>query len=82
MRRCLFVCRLLTFLCVLVSLAMAQTENAVISGRVSDPSGSVVKGADITLTNIDTNATTRATTNDRGIYVLSNVSHKMARSAR
>ena len=67
-------------LCVLIGLlfafsliAVTQTETAVFSGRVTDPSGAVIKDAEITITNIDTNISSTVITNDRGIYVFPSV---------
>jgi hypothetical protein len=60
---------------VLVLLALpafvaAQSGFGDISGAVSDPSGSVVPGVTITLTNRATNAVRTALTNDVGLYSL------------
>jgi hypothetical protein len=41
---------------------------ASIQGVVTDPQGSAVSGATVTLTNLDTNQTLTATTDDSGIY--------------
>src|SRR5688572_32910881 len=51
---------------------IAQTT-AQISGRVTDPSGAVVPGVDVTLTNIDTGIERFAVTNDSGAYVFTNL---------
>jgi hypothetical protein len=45
----------------------AQTSGEV-SGRVTDPSGAVVSGAAVTLTNTNTNASRQTTTTDAGVY--------------
>jgi hypothetical protein len=50
--------------------AFAQTENARISGRVTDLSGAVIAGAQCQITNIETNVSTTTTTNQDGIYVI------------
>jgi Carboxypeptidase regulatory-like domain/TonB dependent receptor/TonB-dependent Receptor Plug Domain len=50
--------------------AVAQTEGARISGRVTDVSGAVIAGAVCTVTDIDTNISVSTATNDDGIYVL------------
>src|SRR6202030_2812078 len=47
--------------------ALAQYR-ASIQGVVTDPQGSVVSGATVTLKNLDTNQTLTATTDDNGIY--------------
>src|SRR5687768_2311720 len=51
---------------------LAQTT-AQISGRVTDPSGAVVPGVDVTLTNIDTGIERSAVTNETGTYVFPNL---------
>jgi hypothetical protein len=50
--------------------ALAQTEGARISGRVTDPTDAVVAGALCTITNVQTNVSITTTTNEDGIYVL------------
>jgi carboxypeptidase family protein/TonB-dependent receptor-like protein len=58
----------LVILCT-VSLA-AQAPTGDISGVVSDPSGALVPGVTVTLTNPATNAVRTALTNEAGLYVL------------
>ena len=48
----------------------AQSDRGAITGRVVDPSGSVVVGAKVTATNIETNSTAEATTGDEGNFTL------------
>lgn len=56
------------------ALLLAQsTTNQQISGQVTDSSGSVVPGATIRLSSMDTNLTRTAPTNDSGNYVISNL---------
>jgi Carboxypeptidase regulatory-like domain/TonB dependent receptor len=50
--------------------ACAQTENARISGRVTDLTGAVIVGAQCKITNIETDVSVTTTTNEDGIYVL------------
>ncbi len=50
-----------------------STETGTISGLVTDPSGAVVPGATVTLTDVSTGASRTTTTNDTGRYVLVNV---------
>src|SRR4051794_2114801 len=45
----------------------AQTS-AGVNGTVTDSSGAVVSGADVTITNLDTGARRVATTGDDGLY--------------
>ncbi|MBV8572834.1 MAG: carboxypeptidase regulatory-like domain-containing protein, partial [Acidobacteriaceae bacterium] len=49
--------------------ALAQTTGATIVGTVTDPSGAIVAGAAVTITNVDTNQTTHLTSNDVGQFV-------------
>src|SRR5688572_19486858 len=65
--------RLLVLVLVLLAFpgfVAAQSGLGEISGAVSDPSGSVVPGVTITLTNRATNAVRTALTNDVGLYSL------------
>jgi len=50
--------------------AFAQTEGARISGRLTDASGAVIVGAQCTITDVDTNISAVATSNEDGIYVI------------
>jgi carboxypeptidase family protein len=45
----------------------AQTASSI-SGHVSDPGGSVIPGAHVTVTNLDTNAVRTAQTENDGAY--------------
>src|SRR5580692_9129977 len=57
-------------LCAIAATCFAQTEDARVSGRVTDVSGGVIVGAECTVTDIDTNISTSTTTNEDGIYVI------------
>jgi hypothetical protein len=64
-------CPVLVVIFVLTTLmALAQTESARISGRVTDLSGAVIAGAECKITNIETNVSTTTTTNQDGVYVI------------
>src|SRR6266480_3750188 len=65
-----FVSILLAFL---PGLCLAQNESATLSGRVSDPTGAAVVGAEVVLTNVETNAEQRTKTNSAGLYVFTGV---------
>lgn len=54
-------------------LVNGQTTMGTISGVVSDPSGAVVPGAQVKLTNESTSVTVSTQSNSAGIYVFSNV---------
>jgi hypothetical protein len=51
------------------SLALAQATTGTIRGTVQDPSGGVLPGATVTLTNVATKATFHAVTDERGQYL-------------
>jgi hypothetical protein len=55
------------------SLSFGQTTFGTIVGTVRDPSGGVVPGVQVTLTNLGTNGKTVTTTNAEGIYEFVNV---------
>lgn len=48
--------------------AMAQATTGAIRGVVTDASGAVIPGADVTARNADTGVETKTTSNDEGIY--------------
>jgi hypothetical protein len=48
----------------------AQTEDARISGRVTDQNDAVLVGSECKVTNIETNVSITTFTNDDGIYVI------------
>lgn len=62
-------------LCCLVTLALTVSASAQfkasIQGTVADPSGAVVSGATVTVTNQETNRTQQVTTSDEGFYRVS-----------
>lgn len=55
----------------LVLIVSAQSFRATLVGKVSDPSGATVAGANVTVTQNGTNFTRNATTNGDGEYVIS-----------
>src|SRR6201995_6112024 len=52
----------------LVSIALAQTSTGGITGIVTDPGGSVIPGAQLRLTNLNTNDTRQEVSNGVGEY--------------
>jgi Carboxypeptidase regulatory-like domain/TonB dependent receptor/TonB-dependent Receptor Plug Domain len=64
------VCCTLSLLTGFVVPGFGQTETAKISGRVTDPKDLVVVGAQVEVTNVDTNIIVRTQTNGEGIYVV------------
>jgi outer membrane receptor protein involved in Fe transport len=51
----------------------AQVAGATLSGTITDPSGSVVAQAALTVTNVATGVITRVTTNSDGFYIAANL---------
>ena len=70
MRRRIEVATLFLFIWALVisPRGYAQTPTGTIEGNVTDPSGAVVSGATITLTNVDTNSSKMVKTDSGGRY--------------
>lgn len=59
------------FLCAFA--AAGQANRASITGTVTDSSGAVIAGVEVTARNVDTNAQTTDVSNGDGIYVLTNL---------
>jgi Carboxypeptidase regulatory-like domain len=59
---------MLLMLLMLQSSVPAQTGSSSLRGIVLDPQGQAVAGANITLTHVETNATRKQTTNEKGNY--------------
>ncbi|HZD33461.1 MAG TPA: TonB-dependent receptor, partial [Candidatus Angelobacter sp.] len=55
------------------SFTLAQSDSATISGRITDQSGAVLVGVQVTVTSADTDISASALTNDEGVYVLQNL---------
>src|SRR5262245_476429 len=71
--------RLGAFICLLISIFGAHvlvfaSQAASLTGRVTDPSGSVIVSATVEATNIDTNVTSLSETNSEGLFVIPNLS--------
>jgi hypothetical protein len=65
---------LLALVLAVPGLAYAQTAaTGTVTGLVTDPTGAVVPGAEIELTDLATNLTKKTTSNDQGLYTLINV---------
>ena len=54
--------------------AIAQTEKASVSGRVTDQSNAAVSGAEVQIKNTDTGVATIVKTNGEGVYALPSLS--------
>ena len=52
----------------IAGILQAQSVNATLTGRITDPSKSVIADAKVTATNINTRIDYEGTTNDAGIY--------------
>src|SRR5215469_13359485 len=52
-----------------ISLPAQTTEGAIV-GSITDPSGAVISGATVTVTNMDTGIAVKATTDAGGAYVV------------
>ena len=65
------VCTTLTC-CFAVAIAQ-QSATATLSGRVVDPNGAVIVGAQITAKNKTTDIQRETKTNDQGLFVLTNL---------
>jgi hypothetical protein len=59
-------CALTMMVC--ISVAFGQTVTGSITGVVTDPSGAVVSGAQVTAHNLDTGVDTATSTNSTGLY--------------
>src|SRR5689334_12710541 len=69
-KACGFLC-ISTLVLLLTALpAMGQNNKATITGTVSDPSGAVVSGASVTVTNVNTGTERKVTTGDDGSFVV------------
>ncbi len=64
--RCL--CALAVALLLIAGTSWAQESRGSITGRVLDPQGAVIPGAQVVITNLDTNVAARATTNETGYF--------------
>ncbi len=64
----------LVFLAVGASCVFAQSPDATIGGRISDPSGAVIPGVKIVAVNDATGVEHATTTNDAGIYLIPSLS--------
>jgi len=57
-------------LCLLSTNAFAQGERATVTGTVSDASGAIVPAVAISIRNLETNATSRTSTNSAGLFYI------------
>ena len=59
----------LTLILASTAVLRAQDYRAKVQGTVSDSSGAVIPGSQVTLSNVKTGISTRKTTNDSGQYI-------------
>lgn len=71
MKRILFALFALGFAC--SAVLAQQSATATISGRISDPAGAVIAGAEITATQTATGLKRKTATNEEGLFVLTNL---------
>src|SRR5262250_1827648 len=62
---------ILCFVCLAAPFFVhAQTELASVYGRVTDPSGAVIVGAEVEIKNVETNLSVTVKTNQDGLYTI------------
>src|SRR5258708_35692332 len=61
---------MLGIILILSSAVSAQVETATVSGMIIDQSGGVIIGAEVQVTNADTNVTSKGTSNQSGVYLV------------
>src|SRR5882762_8186984 len=61
---------ILCCLLVLTPAAYGQIRSGILTGAVQDPSGASIAGAEVVVTNTDTNAVYNTTTTDSGQYTI------------
>jgi len=59
---------IVTFVFTLATLTFGQTSRGTVSGTVTDPTGAVIAGADVTLTSAATKLNRTTKTNSEGLY--------------
>ena len=65
----------LLFVCLLsVTISAQQSSTATLSGIITDPNGALIVGAEVTATQKATGVQRETTTNDQGLYTLTNLS--------
>jgi hypothetical protein len=69
----LLICRLAASLILAATLLPAQSGNAALSGRVIDPSGAVVPGAQISIRSVSTNVTQKSESSADGRFSITNL---------
>jgi len=57
-------------LCLIASLGVAQIRSRAVTGTITDPSGAVIPGATVVVTNEETNVGVEVQTNAAGVYTV------------
>jgi len=65
--------RCLLFSLAIAIAAVAQTDSGTVSGRVADPTGSIILGAQVSLIDIDRSTVSQTLTNNSGLYTFHGV---------
>jgi outer membrane receptor protein involved in Fe transport len=68
-----FIVTLFVLVLIISASAFAQFEKSTISGTVTDATGAVVPGAEVKVTSVNTGSVRTATTNESGLFTLSNM---------
>ena len=63
----------LGMLLVVASLAFGQTENATLTGSITDASGAAITNATVRVTNVESGVTVSTTSNGSGLYVVTSL---------
>lgn len=64
---------IVSFVCSFAGFSFAQQPIATLTGIVNDQNGAVIQGASVTATSKNTNYTRTVTTNNEGVYQISNL---------
>lgn len=72
-KTCITLCFLILCASGCASTAVAQSTQGTITGVVTDGSGSVIPGVEVTITNTNTGVITRTRTNDEGVYNVTSI---------
>jgi hypothetical protein len=67
------VLAVIAFACALTGHAFAQSTMATLTGRVLDPSGAAIAGADVSVVSVARNTRYPGRTNEEGLYVITDL---------
>src|SRR5262245_24766937 len=73
MTRAVATVALMCFILCVTANMFAQTSNGTVGGEVKDPTGALIPGVEVTLTNTETGVTTMQVTNETGVYNFASV---------